>query len=134
MFVPRSGLACLAFAALMLVPPVGSSALAQDGAALQAKKTPAHAKSAATAPSPSDRLKDVKFSDPYAPPVGNAPAPKGDLAPPGNGPPKEPVGSISPVVKWHASNAPNWLYENVVPRAGPDEPGDAIQAGVKLGF
>ena len=38
------------------------------------------------------------------------------------------------VLKWHASNEPNWLYEHVVPRAGPDGPGDAIQAGVKLGF
>ncbi len=137
MIVARSGLVCLALVALLVVAPIASSAFAEDSAALQAKKTPAHAKrpkSAATAPSQSGALKDINFSDPYAPPVGTAQAPKSDLAPAGNGPPKEPVGSISPVLKWHASNAPKWLYENVVPHAGPDGPGDAIQAGVKLGF
>ena len=52
--VARSGLVCLALVPLMIVAPIASSAFAEDGAALHAKKTPAHAKrpkSAATAPS-----------------------------------------------------------------------------------
>ena len=71
--VARSGLVCLALVPLMIVAPIASSAFAEDGAALHAKKTPAHAKrpkSAATAPSQSGALKDINFSDPYAPPDG----------------------------------------------------------------
>ena len=65
MIVARSDLVCLALVAFMVVAPIASSAFAEDGAALQAKKTPAHvkrSKSAATAQSQSGATQDIKFS------------------------------------------------------------------------
>ena len=73
------------------------------------------------------------FSNPYAPPVGTAQAPKSDLAQAGK-PPKQPEGGVSVGVKWHASNDPNNPYEHVLPRSGEDGPGDSLQLGVEPDF
>lgn len=133
----RFGLGSLGLAALAAVALVASPAFADDGAPHKTNKAaahPRHAKSVAKPASASGALEDVKFSNPYAPPVGTAQAPKSDLAPAGKAPPKQPEGGVSVGVKWHASNDPNNPYEHVLPRSGPDEPGDSLQLGVKLGF
>ncbi len=133
----RFGLGSSGLAALAAVALVASSAFADDGAPHKTNKAPAHprhAKSVAKSASSSGPLEDVKFSNPYAPPVGAAQAPKSDLAPAGKAPPKQPEGGVSVGVKWHASNDPNNPYEHVLPRSGADEPGDSLQLGVKLGF
>jgi hypothetical protein len=85
-------------------------------------------------PSQPGNPRPIKFSDPYAPPVDAGQALKSDFPPAATGTPKEPAAGVSFDLKWHASNAPNNLYEHVLPRSGPDGPGDKVEGGIKLGF
>jgi hypothetical protein len=74
--VARSGLVCLALVALMVVAPIASSAFAEDGAALQAKKITANAKrskSAVTARSRSGGLTGHQILGPVRPTRRNRP-------------------------------------------------------------
>jgi hypothetical protein len=127
----RIGVVCLVlgFAA--------SSAIADEIAAPEPKKTPAqaaHAKPAKPPVAQAGGLQDVKFSDPNAPPVGAAPASKSALAPAANGAPKEPAANVSLSLKWHAANEPVDPYNAIRHTSGPDGPGDAFEGGIKLGF
>jgi hypothetical protein len=79
-------------------------------------------------------LQNVTFSDLNAPPVGAAPASKIDFPSGSKGAPKDPSGKVSLGLKWRATNnAPN-PFDAMRHTSGPDGPGDAVEAGVKLGF
>jgi hypothetical protein len=127
--VGRFCLVCFAFAALTASP-----ALADNDFAPKAKKTPTHAKSAETAPSQPGNPQTIKFSDPYARPIGAGQPSKSDFPPAATGAPKEPAGGVSFGVKWHATNSPNYPYEHVLPTAGAEGSGDTFEGGIKLGF
>jgi hypothetical protein len=104
---------------------------------LKSRKAPAHAASAKSAKPAADQgggLRDVKFSDPNAPPVGAAPASNGGFASTANGSRNEPVGGVSLGLKWHATNQPIDLYDAIRHTSGPDGPGDTFEGGIKFGF
>jgi hypothetical protein len=139
---------------LSLVSPIlvvigASSAIAADGAAPPPAEAPAHpAKpttrtatpiSGVTKPSkpavvagrhkaptkPAAKTDNFKYSDPTAP-NNVAPVAKGALANPNDG--------LSFDLKWHASSDPINPYEAVQHTAGPNGPGDGVEAGVKIPF
>ncbi len=131
MKLDRIGLACVTSAIAL------SCAVADEIAPSKSKKPPAHAareRAAKAAAQQSGGLRDVRFSDPNAPPVGAATPTNSGFAPAAIGAPKEEAGGISLGLKWRAANQPIDPYDAVRHTSGPDGPGDTFEGGIKLGF
>jgi hypothetical protein len=79
-------------------------------------------------------LKDIQFSNPYAPPVGAGKATTGNFPAAQKATPVGPKGGMSFTYKWHASNAPVDPYWNIRNEYGPEGPGSRFLGGLKLGF
>ncbi len=123
--------------AFVVAAIAASSAVADDAAPQKSNKAPAraaHAKSAKPAADQAGGWRDVKFSNPNAPPVGAAPAAMSGFPPAANRAPKEAAGGVSLGLKWHATNEPIDPYDAIRHTSGPDGPGDTFEGGIKLGF
>jgi hypothetical protein len=106
-----------------------AQARANDLSAAQpqpSRTAPAKANSAKlhkVTPSRTDELDGVKFSHPYAPPVGAGKAAGGDFPAVQRAAPIAPKGDVSFTYKWHATNDPVDPYNAVTHKEGPRRPG-----------
>ena len=82
----------------------------------------------------SQKLGDIQFSNPYAPPVGAGKATSGTFPAAQAVTPVDPKGGMSFTYKWRASNAPVDPYWNIRNEYGPEGPGSKFLGGLKLGF
>ena len=132
-----AGMTLVRFSFVMAVCFVPSTqASADDLSATQPNPARAHpAKTIAKPAAPKDDgLSAVKFSDPYASPVGTAKTKTGDFPAVVGPSPTQPKGDVSFTYKWHATNEPIDPYNSVRHTAGPDGPGDTFMGGLKFGF
>ena len=119
------------------IAAVCAQARADDVAATQPK--PAHSSKAKARPADqprpqADGLREIRFSNPYAPPEGTTRTKAADIPPAARPAPAQPKGDVSFTYKWRATNEPVDVYNAVRHSAGPDGPGDTFMGGLKLGF
>jgi hypothetical protein len=130
----RHGLVWIICGAVACTP-----ALADDLTPQQPQPPPASGpkakaqKPAKPAPSQTEGLGAVKFSNPYAPPEGAGKATGGDFSAARTAAPVDSKGGVSFTYKWHATNEPVDPYWHVRD-PGPDAPGSTFLGGLKLGF